>query len=464
MTIWTPDLTGRAGPKHRAITDAIGEAVADGSLVAGTRLPPQRDLAHALGMSLGTVTRAYNNAIRRGFVTGEVGRGTYVGSGSATKAAGALWAPARDGDGPISFVMNLPPAGAAAEALAKTFGDLGRSSDLGPLLDHQSSGRIEAHLRSAAGWLGRLGLDATADEVVLSNGAQHGILMALMAASKPGDAVLAENLTYPPLRQMAHHFDLRLHGLDMDADGILPESLKAICRKTGAKVLYCMPTLHSPTGITMPEQRRLEIARIARAQELTVIEDDVFGFLPQDRPPPLAAFAPERIIFVTSVSKSLAPGLRIGILRAPEAHREAVRSAVQMSCWMPSPITAEITHRWIEDGTADQLRDWLRREMQARCRLARDILGTAAGGPDELRYHLWIRLPDSWTEESFRTVAEQRNVKIATGDTFLLKPRPAPQSIRLALGYETSRQRLEKGLRVIADLLASDGARQASIV
>jgi DNA-binding transcriptional MocR family regulator len=263
---------------------------------------------------------------------------------------------------------------------------------------------------------------------------------------------------------MAHHFGLGLVGLDLDADGIVPEALEAACRKSAAKVLYCMPTLQSPTGATMPERRRREIAELARSHDLTVIEDDVFGFLPTDRPPPLAAFAPERTLFVSSVSKSLAPGLRIGIVRAPEAHRETLRNAVQMSCWMPSPITAEIAHRWIDDGTAADLNDWQRREMRARCRLAQDILGSSAGHREGLRFHLWVDLADEWTEEAFRAAAEERGVKVALGEIFMLKAGPAPQSLRLALGYESTRERLAQGLTVVADLLANPRVRQAVIV
>ncbi|MDP6407300.1 MAG: PLP-dependent aminotransferase family protein [Alphaproteobacteria bacterium] len=464
MTIWTPELTGRDGPKYRAISEAIRDAIAEGSLAAGAKLPPQRELAYALGLSLGTVSRAYKDAERQEMVSGEVGRGTYVRPDGSGPIAETLWSPARDSHGPISLVMNLPPAGIAAPALAETFRDLGRMGDLGSLLDHQTGGRIEVHQRSAASWLGRLGLEARGEEIVLTNGAQHGVLMALMAATRPGDTLLAEKLSYPPLKQMAHHLDLRLEGLEMDADGILPAALEAACRKKTAKVLYCMPTLQSPTGATMPVQRRRDIADIARNHGLTIIEDDVFGFLPEDRPAPLAAYFPEGTLFVTSVSKSLAPGLRIGIVRAPEAHRETLRNVVQMSCWMPSPITAEIAHRWIEDGTADRLNEWLRREMRARCLLAQGILGSAADDRKGLRFHLWIELTDMWMEEAFRAAAEERDVKVAPGEIFMLKPGPAPQSLRLALGYETSRERLGKGLAVVADLLANAGARQAVIV
>ena len=462
--MWIPTLAARSGPKHRAITDAIADAIADGSLAPEAKLPPQRELAYALGLSLGTVTRAYKDAERRGFVTGEVGRGTYVRRKGSARAATSLWGPARDSDAPVNFVMNLPPVGIAAPVLAESFARLSASKELGHLLDHQAGGRIEAHMRAAANWVARLGLEATGDEIVLTNGAQHGILAALMATASPGDIVLAEALTYPPLKQIAHHLHLRLHAVEMDGHGIVPEALDAACRGTASKVLYCMPTLHSPTGISMPEERRRDIAQIARDQGLTIIEDDVFGFLPENRPSPLAVFAPERTVFVTSVSKCLAPGLRIGIVRAPEIHREAVRNAVRMSCWMPSPITAEIACQWIEDGTADRLNDWLRAEMQARCQLACDILGNAVACPPFLSFHLWIELAPPWREESFRIAAEQRNVKVASGEIFALRPKSAPQAVRLALGYEASRARMAEGLRIVADLLGGGGASGASIV
>jgi len=464
MTIWTPDLSGYSGPKYRALTEAIAAAIADGSLPPESKLPPQRELAWALGLSVGTVTRAYSDAGNRELVVGEVGRGTWVRTGRAKNIGKNLWGPARENEGPISLVMNLPPGGIAAPALAETFRDLGHVDDLGYLLDHQASGRIESHSASAAAWLSRVGLNASAEEVVLTNGAQHGILMALMATANPGDTVLAENLTYPPLRQMAHHFGLRLQGVDMDDEGLCPDALEDACRKSNARVLYCMPTLQSPTGSTMSTERRRDIARIARRYDLVIVEDDVFGFLPVKRPPPLATFAPERTLYVTSVSKSLAPGLRIGIVHVPQPYLEDYRNAVQMSCWMPSPVTAEITHRWIEDGTADRLNELVREEMTIRCNMAKQILGKETAGLKGLSYHTWFCLPETWTAEAFRLAAEQHGVKVATGEMFALKPGVMPQSLRLALGYETTAERLGQGLKIIAGLLAGNGTRQSSIV
>jgi DNA-binding transcriptional MocR family regulator len=455
MTIWTPDLSRYKGPKHLALVEAIREAVRAGALAPGSRLPPQRNLAFALGLSLGTVTRAYKDAERRGLVRGEVGRGTFVHRTESGSGPLSLWNAARTDEGPIDLVMNLPPPGQRGEAFRRTLAALADEPGLAALLDHQRDGWIERHARSIAAWLGRAGLDADVDSVVLTNGAQHAILSALMAVTRPGDVVLAERLTYPPIREIAHHLGLRLVGLDMDADGLVPAAVDRAARSGQAKALYCMPTLHSPTGITMSQSRRRELARVAGRHGLVVIEDDVFGLLPEERPRPLACWLPDRAIYVTSASKSMAPGLRIGMMHTPASLHRTVRNVIQMSCWMPAPIMAEIVHRWTSDGTADRLNVGLREEMRARCKDALEILGDRVVGQDTLRLHLWLALPDAWSEMAFRDAAAQRGVKIATGEMFSVKPGHAPGGIRLALGCEARRERLLAGLQSIAELLAA---------
>jgi DNA-binding transcriptional MocR family regulator len=462
MTIWKPELSSRKGPKHLAIVDAIREAVETGALPPGSRLPPQRELAYALGLSLGTVTRAYMGAERRGYLRGEVGRGTFVHRPQSGSGPLSLWSAARPEEGPIDLVMNLPPPGQGGAALRQVLAALAEEPGLAGLLDHHAEGSIERHCRSAAAWLGRSGLEAQAASVALTNGAQHAILCALMAVTRPGDALLVERLTYPPLREISRHLGLRLVGIDMDAEGLLPASLDAAAGSGQAKVLYCMPTLHSPTSITMPDSRRCEIASVADRHRLIVIEDDVFGFLPETRPKPLACRLPDRTIYVTSASKCMAPGLRIGMVHTPAAFHQAVRDVIAMSCWMPAPLMAEIVHRWISDGTAERLNASLRAEMRARCDEARNILGDRVAGQDGLRSHLWLELPEFWSEMAFRDAALQRGVRIATGETFSVKPGHAPGGIRLALGCEPRRERLRAGLQAIAALLAA--APRAALV
>ena len=214
----------------------------------------------------------------------------------------------------------------------------------------------------------------------------------------------------------------------------------------------------------MGEERRAMLAAVARKNELTIIEDDVFGYLPHDRPPPLAAFAPERTILVTSASKCMAPGLRVGMVLTPPDLHDAVRHVVQMSCWMPAPLMTEIFHRWVRDGTADKLNNWLREEMTERLALARAILGGIVEGQQTLRMHLWLELPESVTEQSFQAAVEAKGALVAASHVFRANSGLPAGAVRLALGYEADRRRLEQGLRIVAQVLAEPNRDQPVVV
>lgn len=464
MTIWLPDISGRAGPKYRRISDAIAEAVARGRLAQGARLPPQRDLAHALGVSLNTVTRAYADATDRGFLMGEVGRGTYVREAGPLPARAAPADLARSPAGPIDFSLNLPFPGGAAACLAHTLGDLAGAADLASFLDYRTVDSPGRHAAAAARWLGTLGLDARPGDIVLTAGAQHGILASLLATMRPGDVLLADALTYAPVKVMAHHLGLKIVSVPGDGGGLCPDGLDAACRRVAARVLYCLPTLHTPTTTTMDADRRAAIAAVARRHGLTVIEDDVFGALPPHRPPPLSALAPERTIYITGVSKSLAPGLRVGYLHAPPDLARALRSAVSLSSWMPPPLMAEIASRWIQDGTADRLNQAQRDEAAARQAMARDLIPGRHLAADPHGFHVWLTLPPQWHADVFRLEAEHRGVKVVVGGAFAVDPADGPAAVRLCLSHEATRERVRRGLATIADLLGSPGPSEAMIV
>ncbi|MEZ5584402.1 MAG: PLP-dependent aminotransferase family protein [Candidatus Competibacteraceae bacterium] len=292
-----------------------------------------------------------------------------------------------------------------------------------------------------------------AERVVVSNGGQHALLVTLMALAKPGDTVLTEKLTYPGIKAIAGYLNLNLQGLAMDAQGILPEALDSACKKGNARFLFCVPTLQNPTAATLPTARRQQIAELARAHDLTIIEDDVYGFLMPDRPPPIAGYAPECSYLVTSLCKSVLPGLRIGYLGVPDGHAERFGAVIRSTVWMGSPLMAEIAARWIADGTADELADWQRREAVARQELTAQILH----GWDYQSYsgsmHLWLPVPDPWRAHDIVQSARSRGVLLSPAATFAVGRSGIPHALRICLMGPASRAQLERGLTVIAELL-----------
>jgi len=464
MTIWQPNLSGRSGPKFRQISDAIGDGIATGRLAKGARLPPQRDLAYALDVSLNTVSRAYADATDRGFVRGEVGRGTYVREAGPLPLEPRPAALTRPSEGPIDFSLNLPAPGRAAAALARSLEALSGSSSLASFLDYQAPGDNRRHAAAGAAWLGRVGLEADGDDIVLSTGAQHGIMVALLATTRPGDVLLTEQLTYAPIRTMAHHLGLKLMPVACEGGVLSPDALDAACTRVAGKTLYCQPTLHTPTTTTMDAERRSAIAAIARKHGLTLIEDDVFGFLPPDRPEPLACFAPERTIYITSVSKSLAPGLRVGYLHAPPKQARALRTAVSLSSWMPPPLMVEIASGWIEEGTADELNAFQREEAAVRQAMARTVIPAGHLGADAHGFHLWLTLPPHWHPDMFRMAARDRGVELLVGGAFAVDPSDSPNAVRLCLSHEGARERVRHGLTIVAELLEDAGQAGSMIL
>ena len=258
MTNWLPDLSRHNGPRYRAIAEALAEDVRGGRLAAGTRLPTHRDLAWKLRLTIGTVSRAYAEAERRGLIAGEVGRGTYVRhpTGVVPDAMpGDILGETQDPDF-IDLTINRPSAAGEEEAIAAALQGLAADPDLVRLLDYQApAGRREDRVAGAA-FLERCGLATTPEQVVMTAGGQHAMACVIAALTQPGDTLAAEALTYPGLRALARLLQLRLVPIAMDEQGLVPDALEAACRAAPVRALYTMPTLHNPTTATMPVARR----------------------------------------------------------------------------------------------------------------------------------------------------------------------------------------------------------------
>lgn len=450
MTIWTPDLSAHPGPRYLAIADCLAGAIADGDLRAGDRLPPQRELADALGLTLGTVTRAYAEARRRGLVQGEVGRGTYV------LARDDRWDPLlQPGAEPgrvIDMGPNLP-LHAEDPDLAGALRAVARGRDLARLTRYQPlTGAHEDRLTGCA-WLALHGVEVAADEVVVTCGAQHAVAILLGTLGRRGTAVLCEDVTYTGAKTAASLLGLDLAPVAMDEEGLLPDVLDRAAAETRASLLYCMPTLQNPTTRTMGERRRSEIAEVCRARDLRIVEDDVHRLLEAGAPRPLRDFAPERTCYVTSTSKLLAGGLRVGYVAAPPALVERLAFAVAASVWsMPALMTA-VAGRWIADGTADRVMERKREEAAARQELARGILPPGNFRASDRSYFLWLELPEPWTDEAFAAAAREAGVAVVPARAFAPGREGGCRAVRVSLSAPRSREDTARGLRILADVL-----------
>ncbi|MEM7200354.1 MAG: PLP-dependent aminotransferase family protein [Planctomycetota bacterium] len=456
MTIWAPQLTDGV-PQYLAIVNALARDVASGELPQGTQLPPQRDLARALAVSLGTVTRAYTLAEKRGLVRGEVGRGTFVGS------AQAHGLPIGDTGCVVGGGINLGmtwPLEVENPDLAPALRQLVRRKDLSDLLQYQPNAGMAHHRAAGATWLAWHGLEVAPGRVLICGGAQHAMTVALAALVQPGETLLAEELTYPGVRAVADFLRLKVTGIRVDRDGLVPEAFDAACRAKRAKVLYSVPSIHNPTATTLAEERRRAIAEIARRHDVWIIEDAIHHLLLDDPPPPLARFAPERTLCIASPSKVVAGGLRVAYLAAPESALEKLIHGIWATNWLVAPLNAEILSIWIEDGTAATTIARKKTEAAARVAMLREALRDHDVVTADTGYHAWLTLPRAWGNAvRFVEEARRQGVMVTPAETFHVGSGAPPCAVRVSLSASPTRETLRRGLERLSATLAGEPSR-----
>ena len=455
MTIWTPEpLEDGSGPLYLGIVDALAADIRAGRLPPGSRLPPHRDLARRLAVNVGTVTRAYREAAARGLVDGEVGRGTFVRHRETPlRAALNPSVPPRA----VNLSFNLPVGGVTADDQRAALARLATRSDRGDLFGHYHLDGVDRHRETGKAWLHRLGLSATAERTLVTTGAQQGMALALSATAHAGDLVLAAAQTYPGLRVLADQLHLRLAGLPMDGEGILPDEFDRACEHGDVRALYVMPTIQNPTGAVMSAERRHAIVATARRHDVALIEDDTYAFLHPDPPPRLASLAPERTWYTTSFAKCLAAGLRVGVTLVPEAsggELERVLAGSGGSGWLASPLTAELAMGWVLDGTLERCMHAKREECAERQAMARVLLDAADSPSAPTSSHLWLPLPEPWRSEDFVARARAAQVVLSAPSSFVVGRAPAPHAVRVCVGTPPDRETLRAGLTTLAELLA----------
>ncbi|WGF89536.1 MocR-like ectoine utilization transcription factor EhuR [Marinivivus vitaminiproducens] len=452
MTIWQPDASSLTRPAFLSLAAQIARAVASGQLRPGERLPTQRRMAEELGLSVQTVSRAYDELVRRGLVSGETGRGTFVRAQRSEPDPPFI--PERPHD--VVDLSILKPVGEAlhVERLKATLADL--AGDLAPnlALSFRPSNIFARHRAVAVDWLRRCGLEVSPGQVCLTNGATAGMTVALMAAAPPGATVATEALGHHTLIALAAYLGQKLEGIAMDEDGIRPDALARACAAGTIRALFVQPTGVGPTGLVMSAGRRSDLVAVARRFDLVIIENDPLGPLVEDRPAPFAALAPERTCHVTTFTKPVMPGLRTGYLTVPDRLVGAVANRHLVTNWIATPLIAEIATRWAEDGTALDLVRWQRKALGRRHAIARSVLSEHAVTTSPNALHVWLPLADGRDEAEFVAQVRRRGVAIAPGRSFRIDAPSHPPAVRIALGSTTEGE-LRAGLSVVAELLQS---------
>jgi DNA-binding transcriptional MocR family regulator len=439
-----------AKPKYQAIADELAQHILAGQLPTGERLPPQRKLAQRLAVTAGTVSHAYAILEQRGLAMARVGDGTYVRAPGHTPALPSSATPL---DLAHNVAIPTDDGRALAEALQRVATD---PQVIRQVLSYQPETGHAHHRQAAAQWLVRFGCSGDANRVMVTHGAQHGLSCVLRTLARPGDAVLTESLSYPGLQAQARLMRLQLVGVEMDAEGLLPDALDRAARNIDAKLLFCSSSLHNPTNASMSQQRRVAIAELVRRHNLLLIEDAVHAAAQAAPLPALSKLLPEQSFLLSSFSKVAGPGLRVGFIEAAPQWLSKLAASMRADCWMVAPLLPQIATDWIESGMADKLVAAQRAAIATRLAVALPLLHGL-----DYRSHpesplVWLPLPEPWRASQFAAALRQAGVLVRTADHFAVGRSEAPHAVRISLNAVKSVAELACGVRTIRGLLEGE--------
>ncbi len=446
---WSPDIKKANVPIYLAILTALERDIVSGTLRPGDRLPTHRELANQLELAIGTVTKAYREAERRGLINGDGRRGTFV-AGLAHQPKTPHHSLHQE-SGFIDLSPYFPPAETDPD-LRHALAELSRR-EVNHLIHYTGPRGYARHRATGAQWVGTLGLSTDEDAVIVTAGAQHAILITLLALAQRGDVIATARHTYTGVKWVAELLGLKLVGVKSDRDGLLPDAFESCCQKHKVKFLYCIPSLDNPTNAILSESRNRALAETAEKYGVEIIEDEINRRLLADPPPLISSIAPGRTFLIASLAKVVAGGLRVCYLVAPEKNREKLYKAVLATTLMVSPLAAELASLWISDGTAERSVVRKRVEAERRNAIAVETLKDLEYSGHPSSYFLWLKLPERWHPGEFAAEAHRTGVIVAPSDIFAVDPGDIDRAVRICLGGNTSIENLERGLRLIASIL-----------
>ncbi|HBW7901907.1 TPA: PLP-dependent aminotransferase family protein [Klebsiella pneumoniae] len=417
--------------RYKAVVDRYAQAIRSGQLPAGSRLPTHRTLAAGERISLATATRIYRELEEMGLVSGETGRGTFVRDLSLPPGHGVdQQVVAAD---VVDLNFNYPSLPEQGDALREALRQLAMAGDIDSHLRYQPHAGRLAEREIIARHLTCQHFTPDVENVLIVNGAQHGLAVTVMGLLRPGDVVAVDALTYSGFKVLAALYHLELAAIPCRPEGPDLQALHTLCQQRRVRAVYTMPTLHNPLGWVLNTGQRQALADLARQHDLLIIEDAAYARLVSRPPPPVISYAPERTVYVTGFSKNIATGLRVGVVISPPRYRPEIERAIRATTWNTPTLISSLICAWIEDGTVARFEMQKRQDARQRQQVAREVLCglPVVSHPDS--YFVWLPLGEESRADRLANALMERRISVSTAEPFCVSA-TIPQALRIALG------------------------------
>ena len=437
---WIPSTdVGTLRPVYLSIAAQLEDDILSKRLAEGTRLPPQRELADFLDLDFTTVTRAYNICRNKGLIHGVTGRGTFVSPPCTSR-----------GDHTVidcSVVQAFPESG-ASEITAAAREVLARPS-AARLFSYRNRDGSPSSILAALKWLSLNGVDVDADRVAVFPGAQGAISAALLALFRPGDSIAVDEFTYANFISLARLAHMKLVPIPSDKDGMHPGLLEKETCPRHLKGVFIMPRDANPTGRTLSEKRKRELARVIAEKNLILIEDDAKLVLPGKNEKPIFALIPDRAIYIAGSTRNIAPGIRATFMAFPGHLSGRILNALHHLTIKAGTLDTEILAELILSGRAEKILA-RKAEKARRASAIFDRFFPSLAQTSSTALFRTIPLPGtSGHGQEIESKAKAAGVSICHSDRFSVKPGRPDSFLRVSVSSAPTLTRLRKGLEII---------------
>lgn len=482
-------------PLFRQVYAELRRRILAGALPEGFRLPPERRLADALRVTRGTILAAYRELKADGLVDAHVGRGTAVlapprgreAEGPTTRPAPPAWrqllrSGASNAQEPllrdllglsertdvISLAIGLPaPELLPLDILRKTWSAAVEQHGA-PMFLHSPTEGVSAFRETLAAFVAPRGIEASADEILVTSGAQQGLDLVARTFIDPGDVVIVEEPTYCGILPVLRTAQARIVSVPVDADGMRVDLLDAVLERQRAKLIYTLPTFQNPSGAVLSLERRRRLLEIAYRHRVPILEDDVYFELRYDGEPLPSLKALDDagyVLHLSSLSKALFPGLRLGFFVAPRAVVRQLCLAKQSIDLHTNTVGQFLVDRLVRDGHYDRHIRRLRKAYAHRRDTMDDALRRAkiaglqwerpAGG-----FYFWCRVPGGIAASRLLAAAAQAGVAYLPGEA-CFADEPTGHFVRLNFSFPGEAE-IREGVKRFASALRRAAAEPPS--
>ena len=445
---WMPKLDRNNRALYQSLARQLEQDIADGIIRPGTKLPPQRELADFLDVNVSTISKAFKLLELKGLLSATVGSGTFVSYNALTN--GRLLSENLDGK-IIDMGATVPePSGNAL--LMQMLKEITNNAQAVDLFSYQTDRTVEWQKDAAVSLLGYCGHRVDRQQVLFSSGGQNALVAVLAAVFKRGDKIAVDEHTYPGIKTAAAMLGVQLIPVPQNDKGMDVNALEAMCKRERMNGIYIIPACHNPTTITMPPAQRMEVARIAEQYDCILIEDGTYQLM-ETGMTAISDYIKNSGIYIASLSKVIAPGLRMAYLSAPPLYKSAVSDTLYNLNVSIVPLMAELSARIVASGQFETIIKDHKNNTALRNSVVDRWLPKEICRGKETDIFRWLLLPERFTGKAFEDAALSKGVQVYAAERFTIGKTPPARAVRLSICAPKDLEQLERGVKTLAELI-----------